>query len=71
MNIKKSFKKGWNQVPIGQQKEMRQSIMTIFNLKGRSSFAPKVAGRLGEPTYSQGLALEELFASKGITDIWD
>ena len=71
MEIKKSFKKGWNQVQIGDRQEMRAATMDIFRIKGRSSFAPKVAGKLGEPTYTQGLLLEQLFASKGITDIWD
>ena len=69
--VKKSFRKGWEQVPVGLQSEMRELILKIFGITSRSNFSPKVNGRLGAPTHTQGEQLEAAFHAIGIDDIWD
>ena len=72
MPVKKSFKKGWDQLQKSQIAEAQKECIKIFNLQHVTSLYRRINGTAGEPTYSQGLALEAMFRKKfGIRDIWD
>lgn len=64
-----SFKKGWNQLKVGETSEVRQKIMAALGLKVRSTFYYRLNGKC-EPTISEAQAIEEVFKEYGITKVW-
>ncbi len=64
-----SFKKGWNQLPVGKLAEVRDKIMGALNLKCTTSFYPRLNGDY-EPKISEARAIEAIFAEYGIKEVW-
>lgn len=64
-----SFKKGWNQLKVGDTLKVRQKIMEALGLNVPSSFYYRLNGRC-EPTISEAKAIEAVFKEYGITKVW-
>lgn len=64
-----SFKKGWNQLKVGETSEVRQKIMKALGVKVPSTFYYRLNGRC-EPTISEARAIEDIFKEYGITKVW-
>lgn len=64
-----SFRKGWNQLTVEQSRKVRDKIISALNLKYRTSFYYRLNGNC-EPTVSEAKAIEKIFKSYGIKDIW-
>lgn len=67
--ISYSFKKGWSQVPQGRAKEIKKEIMDAFLITTRPSWTKRLKGEI-VPTAPQYFAIENIFKSLGITEIW-
>lgn len=65
-----SFKKGWEQLPIGKMKEARSRIMEALAINTRMAFLTRLNGKV-EPKVTEYQKLIEIFKSYGITEIWD
>lgn len=63
-----SFKKGWNQVPQGKVKEVKDAIMTALDINA-ANFYKRLKGDV-EPKVSEAAAIEGIFQSYDITEIW-
>ncbi len=64
-----SFKKGWSQVLNKDTIQVRSEIIRALKLKNHRSFYPRLRGEV-EPKVSEAKAIEEIFAKRGIKDIW-
>lgn len=64
-----AFRKGWSQLKLRDTKECRERIMKALNITTKVGFCQRMRGGV-EPKVSQARALEEIFKSYGITDIW-
>lgn len=64
-----SFKKGWEQLPQSKAQEAKERIVKALGLRFQSSFYYRLYGRC-EPKVSEARAIEEIFHSYGITEIW-
>lgn len=69
MDNRFSFKKGWKQLPRCAMTEVRSKIISALELKTVPAFYPRLNGTV-EPKISEAQAIEEIFHSYGITDIW-
>jgi hypothetical protein len=64
-----SFLKGWNKVPRGKSREVKQSIMKALNITSKPQWYARLNGKV-EPKVSEVEAIESVFASERIKDIW-
>ena len=69
MDNRFSFRKGWNQLPQANVSEARDRIVEALGLQVKTSFYYRLDGKC-EPKVSEAEAIEEIFKSYGITDIW-
>ena len=67
--MKYSFQKGYQQVPLRYESEVKDRIMSALNIKTRSAWGERLKGNV-EPKISEAMKLEEIFYAYGITDIW-
>jgi len=64
-----SFQKGWEQVTIGQAKEVKAEIMMKLGITTNSNWLQRLKGNV-EPKISEAHNIESVFNKYGITDIW-
>lgn len=64
-----SFKKGFNQVQIGQSSEVKEKLMAALSITTRASWSARLNGQI-EPKVSEAQAIEKVFAEYKIKDIW-
>ncbi len=64
-----SFRKGWRQLPQAKVAEAKGRILKALGLQVSTSFYYRLYGKC-EPKVSEAQAIEEIFHSYGITDIW-
>lgn len=67
--IQFSFKKGWGQVKRNDSKSVRAEIEAALGINNRNSFFYRMNGDV-EPRVSEAKAIEEIFAKRGITEVW-
>ena len=65
---KYSFKRGYNQVPQGKAKEVREKIVKALGLT-KASFYPRLRGEI-IPKITEYKIIESIFSEYDITDIW-
>ncbi len=63
------FRKGFYQLRIQDIKEARAKIAAILEINNKQSFFHYLYGRQ-EPTVSKAQAIEALFKSYGIKEVW-
>jgi hypothetical protein len=63
------FKRGWMQVKQGEVRTVRAKLMTALNITTRVAFLDRLNGRV-VPKVTEYEAIEAIFKSHGITDIW-
>lgn len=68
-NINYSFKKGYNQVPVGKVKEVKAELMQELGIKSDPSWLTRLRGNY-DPKVSDIRAIERVFSKHGITDVW-
>lgn len=64
-----SFNRGWSQVPYCFREEARNKLMKVFCITTMSQFYARLRGEV-EPKKSQIAAIEEVFGSYGIKEVW-
>lgn len=64
-----SFQKGFNLIPHGRISELKNEIMQALKIKSQPSWFRYLRGET-ELKPSQTKAIEEIFKSYGIKDIW-
>jgi hypothetical protein len=64
-----SFKKGFGQLQQKDAPTVKEKIMNALALKTRQGWWQRLNG-LVEPRISEAQAIEKIFASYGITEIW-
>lgn len=64
-----SFRKGWSQVRQGDAAAVRSKLMVALNLTTIMAFLDRLNGKV-EPKVSEAKAIEEIFASYGIKQVW-
>lgn len=64
-----SFQKGWSQVKQGDVATVRIEIMTALNITTRMAFLDRLNGKV-EPKVSEHRAIEQIFAKRGIKEVW-
>jgi len=69
MDKELSFKKGWYKVPQGKVAAARIKIMSVTGVTTRVAFLNRLNGTVNH-TDEERSAIEEIFKSIGITEIW-
>lgn len=64
-----SFQKGFNKVQNKDLQSVKSEIMTALGLSCRSAWYQRLYGNV-EPRVSEKVAIQGVFATYGITDIW-
>lgn len=64
-----SFERGFQQLRLCDVDEVRAEIMDVLGVTTNMSFLRRKAGKI-EPKISEARAVEEIFAKRGITDVW-
>ena len=64
-----SFMKGWKQLPQGEMKAVRAEICAALGDVSLPTFYARLKGK-PEPKISEAKSIEDIFAQRGITDIW-
>ena len=64
-----SFQKGFDQVPHGKVKQVKDELMKSLKISSRPSWLARLRGDV-EPKISEVKAIEGVFAKYGIKDIW-
>jgi len=65
---KYSFKRGYNKIPQGKVKEVREKIITALGIS-KPSFYSRLRGEV-IPKITEYNAIEAIFQDYGIEDIW-
>ena len=66
-----SFKKGFMQVSIGEKYAVKKELMDILGISGRTYFSTVLNAGILDISISKYQAITNLFARRGITDVWD
>lgn len=66
---KLSFKKGFDQVPVGKVKQIKTELMEALNISSRTSWRSRLKGWV-KPSESEIQAIESIFAKYKIKNIW-
>jgi len=66
---KKAFLKGWYKIPQGDVAGARIKMMSLFGVTTRMAFLDRLNGKVNH-TQEQIDAVEGIFHSYGITEIW-
>lgn len=69
-NPKKAFRKGFLEVKIKDQRDVRSALCTILGVYSAPSFQKYLYGRSASLDVEKARQIEELFASYGITEPW-
>jgi hypothetical protein len=64
-----AFKKGFLQVQVGDAEEVKSKLIAELGLNSRTSWYNRLNGDV-EPKASEVKIIEQIFAEKGIIDIW-
>jgi hypothetical protein len=64
-----AFARGFSQVQNKDVAAVRKEIMTSLKIKTAPSFLLRLRGKI-EPKISEVRIIEEIFAKRGITDVW-
>lgn len=64
-----SFKKGFRQLPICKAKLVQKAIMEALGITARMTWYDRLNGKI-EPRVSEAEAIERIFHSQNINDIW-
>ncbi len=64
-----SFKRGWLQVRNGDAPKVKKLLMEAMNITTRAGWCNRLRGDV-EPKVSEAKAIEKIFTSYGIKDIW-
>lgn len=64
-----SFKKGFDQVPHGKVKQVRDELMDALGIKTRPSWLARLRGNV-EPKISEAETIERIFAKYNINEVW-
>lgn len=64
-----SFWKGWSQVQVKDQSDVRDKIMKSLNINTRMAWCQRRLGKV-EPKVSEARAIESVFSEYGIEDVW-
>lgn len=65
-----SFKKGFMQVSIGEKDAVKKELMDILGITGRTYFSTVLNAGIQDISISKYQAITNLFARRGITDVW-
>lgn len=70
-NYKDGFRKGYDQLPIGEVAEARKEMFEVLGISenNRTSFNNYLTGKT-EPKATQAVGLEKVFQKRNITSIW-
>ncbi|MDR2910733.1 MAG: hypothetical protein LBV47_05145 [Bacteroidales bacterium] len=66
---KQAFQKGWYRIPYGKVSEARIRLIAALGVTTYQAFRNHLKGE-AEHTEEQINAIEEIFKSYGITEIW-
>lgn len=66
-----SFKKGFMQVSIGEKDAVRKELMDVLGITGRTYFSTVLNAGILDISISKYQAITNLFARRGITDVWE
>lgn len=69
MNKKNSFKKGFDQVPVGKAQLVKDELMQALKIKSRAAWIRRLNGQV-DPKVSEIESVEEVFAKHSIKQIW-
>lgn len=64
-----SFQKGWSQVKQGEAATVRSKLMAALNITTRMAFLDRLNGKV-EPKVTEYAAIEKVFKSYGIKEVW-
>ena len=64
-----SFWKGWSQVRMRDQTEVKGKLMAALKIKTRYAWCQRRWGKV-EPKVSEAKAIEKIFGEYGIKDVW-
>ena len=65
-----SFKKGFMQVSIGEKSAVKNELMKVLGITGRTYFSTVLNAGIMDISISKYQAITHLFARRGITDVW-
>ena len=63
------FIRGLQQLRVGEVEEVKAEIMAALKITTNVSYINRKTGKI-EPKISEARAIEEIFAKRGITDVW-
>ncbi len=69
MEKNNSFKKGFDQVPIGKADQVKTEIMQSLNIKSKAAWERRLKGNV-DPRLSEIKSVETVFAKHGIKQVW-
>lgn len=69
MEVNYSFKKGFDQVPIGIAQKVKTELMQALKIKSRAAWLRRLSGKT-DYRVSQVKSVEEVFHRHGITNVW-
>lgn len=64
-----SFKRGFDQVPVGVVKTVKSEIMAALGITTHPAWLNRLRGTT-EPKVSEAQAIENVFKSHGIKEVW-
>ena len=65
-----SFKKGFMQVSVGEKSAVKNELMKVLGITGRTYFSTVLNAGIMDISISKYQAITHLFARRGITDVW-
>ena len=65
-----SFKKGFMLVSIGEKSAVKNELMKVLGITGRTYFSTVLNAGIMDISISKYQAITNLFARRGITDVW-
>lgn len=63
------FNKGLSQLKVCEVPDVKAEIMAVLGITTNVSWISRRSGKV-EPKISEARAIEEIFAKRGITDVW-
>ena len=64
-----SFKKGFDQVPVGKAEAVKAELMAALKITTKSAWERRITGNV-DPRVSEIKAVEAVFATHGIKQVW-
>ena len=69
METSYSFKKGFDQVPVGKAEAVKAELMMALKIESKSAWLRRLNGNV-DPRVSEIAAVESVFAAHGIKNVW-